>query len=199
MQQAEQQRGVCAFQRLRHLRSGQLRVRPGPPRSLPVDRHRLGAAVGRSAKHPLKVAVIFLSPQRNRASITSTAVGAQRAGEKPRRASWRREDAVAREAGDAVLKAGNLVVDLESYRATVDGSPVDLTYQEFELLTLLLKQTGRVVTYDDLVRARWNAAGGREVRRLTVLVCRLRAKLARSWPYQIRTVRRRGYGLLPAT
>lgn len=98
-----------------------------------------------------------------------------------------------------VLLAGNVAIDAASYRVAVAGEPVALTYQEFELLRLFVSQPGRIIPYDMLAGTLWNSTGPKEVRRLGVTVCRLRVKLAASWPYRIETVRGRGYGLVTST
>ena len=95
-----------------------------------------------------------------------------------------------------VMSAGNVLVDAASYRVTVAGETVALTFQEFELLRLFVGQAHRIIPYDMLAGTLWNSTGRKEVRRLGVVVCRLRAKLAASWPYKIETVRGRGYGLV---
>ena len=93
------------------------------------------------------------------------------------------------------LTAGNLHVDLEQYQAFVSGTPVTLTYQEFELLRLLVAGRDRIVSFDDLIEQLWHGSNAGTRRRLGVVICRLRAKLSNSWPYRIQTVRSRGYGL----
>ena len=95
-----------------------------------------------------------------------------------------------------MLSAGNVSVDLASYRATVASEPVELTYSEFELLRLLVGRADRIIGYEELARTLWSSSGRRERRHLAVMVCRLRAKLAASWPHRIETVRGRGYGLM---
>ena len=94
-----------------------------------------------------------------------------------------------------LLTAGNLRVDVAMYRAFVADQPVELTYQEFELLRLLVTNRDRIVSYNELVEAIWPGEKSVRHRRLGVAVCRLRARLAGSWPYRIQTVRSRGYGL----
>jgi DNA-binding response OmpR family regulator len=94
------------------------------------------------------------------------------------------------------LTAGNIAVDLDGFRVVVAEARVDLTFQEFELLKVLLSQPDSIVQYDELALALWGSAGGRKRRRLGVLICRLRAKLAASHPYRFETVRGRGYGLV---
>ena len=104
-----------------------------------------------------------------------------------------REPTATREA--TALTAGNLHVDLEQYQAFVSGTPVVLTYQEFELLRLLIAGRDRILSFDDLIEQLWHGSAVGTRRRLGVVICRLRAKLAHSWPYRIQTVRSRGYGL----
>jgi DNA-binding response OmpR family regulator len=93
---------------------------------------------------------------------------------------------------------GNLELDLEAFRVLLDGEVVELTFHEFELLILLARHLNRVESYKFLIE---NTLGdnGRDARRhLSVLIYRLRAKLDKSWPYRITTVRGRGYGFLIA-
>jgi DNA-binding response OmpR family regulator len=94
------------------------------------------------------------------------------------------------------LVAGNIEMDLDTFRASVAGRPVNLSYQEFELLRYLVGTPDRVASFAALGDLLWGAEGHRENRRLNVLVCRLRSKLTDSAPYRLATVRGRGYGLL---
>jgi DNA-binding response OmpR family regulator len=91
---------------------------------------------------------------------------------------------------------GNLTIDERTFAVTVKGSAVYLTFFEFELLRTLCRQVDRIVNYDALCQALWHSEGPRERRRLNVAICRLRTKLSASWPYQVQTVRGRGYGLI---
>lgn len=96
----------------------------------------------------------------------------------------------------SVAQAGNLVVNFDNYHVFVENEPISLSFQEFELLRALLSNIDRVISVDMLTRALWHASGHVYVRRLNVVVHRLRAKLATSRPYQIESVRGRGYGLI---
>jgi DNA-binding response OmpR family regulator len=100
------------------------------------------------------------------------------------------------EAGASRVRLGNVELDLGTYRVSIADRRPDLTYQEFELLRFLSRYPDQVVSFVALTRFLWGTAGQKEMRRLNVLVCRLRAKLAGSEPYLIETVRGRGYGLL---
>jgi DNA-binding response OmpR family regulator len=92
--------------------------------------------------------------------------------------------------------AGNIALDLSTYRVSVGERPANLSYQEFELLRRLASAPDRVASFASLSAFLWGTQGQRENRRLNVLVCRLRGKLAGSSPYRLETVRGRGYGLL---
>lgn len=94
------------------------------------------------------------------------------------------------------VSLGNLQLDLETFKVSVGPEPVRLTYQEFEVLRLLVESRDKVVTFEALTAAMWAASGQKETRRLNVLVCRLRRKLLPSAPYSLETVRGRGYGWL---
>jgi DNA-binding response OmpR family regulator len=94
------------------------------------------------------------------------------------------------------LTFGNVVVNTSTYSVSVEGEAIDLTFNEFELLRLLYREPNRVIDYDSLCESLWSSQGMKERRRLSVAVCRLRAKLARSIPYKVETVRARGYGFV---
>jgi DNA-binding response OmpR family regulator len=53
---------------------------------------------------------------------------------------------------DEVLKYGDLIVDLERCEASVRGVPVKLTASEFRLLSCLVRNPGRVLSSQSLVR-----------------------------------------------
>ena len=76
-----------------------------------------------------------------------------------------------------IIKFGKLVVDMEKHSAILDGKDVDLTTMEFEILSLLVRNPGRVLTRDrimDSIRGiEWKAFD----RSVDVLMSRLRQKL----------------------
>ena len=88
---------------------------------------------------------------------------------------------------------GQLVFDRDAHRATVKGEPLDLSPREWMLLELLLSQSDRVVTKDQIGQA-WDLerseAGGASS--IEVYIHRLRRKLEQSG-LSIRTVRGLGY------
>lgn len=92
-----------------------------------------------------------------------------------------------------------LVVDVLSRRVQVDGTEVDLTYKEFELLAFLVRHAHTIVTRDELMESVWaDALPTTGERTVDVHVRRLRAKLG-TYQRVISTVRGRGYRLDPDT
>jgi DNA-binding response OmpR family regulator len=99
---------------------------------------------------------------------------------------------------EGVRTLGNLSLNLNSYRVAVGTEVIGLTYHELELLRVLFDQYDRVIPYVEITERIWGTSERTALRHLNVLVHRLRAKIAASYPYAIETVRGRGYGLLKA-
>ena len=97
---------------------------------------------------------------------------------------------------DGYLVFGNLQVDPRTFGVTISDQAVDLTFYEFELLSLLCREVDRIVHYETICQTLWSSFGQLERRRLSVMIFRLRAKLSASWPYKVETVRGRGYGFI---
>ena len=90
------------------------------------------------------------------------------------------------------LTMGRLEMDPESHTVRVDGSRVELTLKEFELLRLFLEHPGRVFTRDQLLERIWSTDYVGETRTVDVHIGTLRTKLGQCGEY-IRTVRGVGY------
>jgi two-component system KDP operon response regulator KdpE len=78
---------------------------------------------------------------------------------------------------DAVLKAGDLEMDLEKRRVSIDGREVRLTRMEYELLRALMAHQNRVLTDRMLLQEVWGPEYGAEAHYLHVYVARLRRKI----------------------
>jgi two-component system KDP operon response regulator KdpE len=76
------------------------------------------------------------------------------------------------------LTAGPLVLDPAVHEVRVADERVDLTPREFEILRVLLGQSGRIVTKGHLLRAVWGEAYRGEDSYVYVHVSQLRRKLA---------------------
>jgi two-component system KDP operon response regulator KdpE len=89
------------------------------------------------------------------------------------RASLRR----AEPSGDPVVEIGELRVDLEKRSVTVAGARVQLTPHEFDLLALLARNAGKLLTHTTILREVWGPTYGRESHYLHVYVSQLRRKI----------------------
>jgi two-component system, OmpR family, response regulator RegX3 len=95
----------------------------------------------------------------------------------------------------ATIEAGPVRMDVERHVVTVDGQPTQLPLKEFELLELLLRNTGRVLTRGQLIDRVWGSDYVGDTKTLDVHVKRLRAKIEPdpTQPKHIVTVRGLGY------
>ena len=94
----------------------------------------------------------------------------------------------------SVLRAGNLIVNLDERTVTANGSRVNLTFKEFELLKLFLSHPKMVFTRDQLLANVWNIDYAGETRTVDVHIQTLRQKLG-DCGRMIETVRNVGYRL----
>ncbi|HET9518290.1 MAG TPA: response regulator transcription factor [Actinoplanes sp.] len=115
------------------------------------------------------------------------------------RAVLRRQSAEAAEVTAPTLAAGPVRMDVERHVVTVDGAAVQLPLKEFELLELLLRNAGRVLTRGQLIDRVWGADYVGDTKTLDVHVKRLRSKVEPepSSPRHIVTVRGLGYKFEP--
>ncbi len=93
------------------------------------------------------------------------------------------------------IHAAGIVIDEDSYTARVHGTPLNLTYKEFELLKYLAQHPGRVFTRAQLLNEVWGYDYYGGTRTVDVHVRRLRAKLGSENENLISTVRNVGYRL----
>lgn len=96
---------------------------------------------------------------------------------------------------DKVFSYGNLMVDFEKHEVTKNGDRVDLTLKEFELLELLIKNKGKVLTRDSLLDKIWGYEYIGETRTVDVHIRHLRQKIEDDDknPRYIETIRGIGY------
>lgn len=115
------------------------------------------------------------------------------------RAVLRRQSPEVADAGVPTLAAGPVRMDIERHVVTVEGGAVQLPLKEFELLELLLRNAGRVLTRGQLIDRVWGADYVGDTKTLDVHVKRLRSKIEPepSAPRFIVTVRGLGYKFEP--
>ena len=96
-----------------------------------------------------------------------------------------------------VFSNGDLTVDIPARIVTVYGKTVDLTPREFELLTMLVQNAGKVVTTHDLVRKAWGMTEQHATENIKPYIHYLRRKLEKdpTSPRWVTTVRGVGYRL----
>jgi two-component system, OmpR family, response regulator CpxR len=92
-----------------------------------------------------------------------------------------------------IAEAGGVWLECSARRARIEGTSVDLTAVEFDLLEHLVRHAGRKVLRDDLTRAAWGRQASPLDRSLDVHISRLRRKIASG--ARIVTVRGVGYML----
>jgi len=93
------------------------------------------------------------------------------------------------------VEAGPVRMDLDRHVVSVNGEHVPLPLKEFELLELLLRNAGRVLTRGQLIERVWGADYVGDTKTLDVHVKRLRGKIEPepSLPRHLVTVRGLGY------
>jgi two-component system response regulator RegX3 len=98
---------------------------------------------------------------------------------------------------EAILEGGRVRMDVDRHTVEVDGSPVPMPLKEFELLELLMRNPGRVLTRGQLIDRVWGSDYVGDTKTLDVHVKRLRAKLEPDpgEPKYLVTVRGLGYKL----
>lgn len=88
----------------------------------------------------------------------------------------------------------NIVMDTEKHLVKVDGEQVELTYKEFQLLKLFLRNVGIVMNRDTIMVKIWGTEYEGESRTLDMHIKTLRQKMGSSGN-RIKTIRNVGYVL----
>ena len=97
--------------------------------------------------------------------------------------------------GDATLEVGDVRMDLNTRTVVRGGRPVELTLKEFELLRMLMEESGKVVRRSELMDEVWDPNWFGPTKTLDVHVSSLRKKLEDdpAAPRYIHTVRGVGF------
>jgi two-component system KDP operon response regulator KdpE len=93
------------------------------------------------------------------------------------RVALRRLAVANQDSPEPVFELGSLKVDLSRREVTVDGAAVHLTPNEFKLLTMLVKNAGKVLTHRQLLHGVWGPGSGDETHYVRVYMNQLRQKL----------------------
>ncbi len=92
-----------------------------------------------------------------------------------------------------VFSLDGTVVNLNSRVVTVDGSEIELTLREYELLEILIKNKNIALSREKLLKLAWDYDYYGETRTVDVHIQKLRKKL--NWEDRIKTVYKMGYRL----
>ncbi len=95
----------------------------------------------------------------------------------------------------ATVEAGPVRIDVDRHVVTVAGSQITLPLKEFELLELLVRNAGRVLTRDQIIDRIWGSDYVGDTKTLNVHVKRLRTKVEQdpASPRHLVTIRGLGY------
>jgi len=96
---------------------------------------------------------------------------------------------------ESVLEVGGVRMDVDRHAVSVGGKEVPMPLKEFELLELLLRNAGRVLTRGQLIDRIWGADYFGDTKTLDVHIKRIRSKIEvdPSQPVLLLTVRGLGY------
>ncbi|WP_139416528.1 response regulator transcription factor [Agromyces laixinhei] len=96
---------------------------------------------------------------------------------------------------EAVIEGGRVRMDVDRHTVEIEGEPVPMPLKEFELLELLMRNPGRVLTRGQLIDRVWGSDYFGDTKTLDVHIKRIRSKIEQrpSDPVQLVTVRGLGY------
>lgn len=81
------------------------------------------------------------------------------------------------ESASGHFSAGDLEIDFDRRLVTAGGNPVHLTQTEYNIMALLARHTGKVLTYSTIIREIWGGMDNGSVKKLQVNMANIRKKL----------------------
>jgi two-component system response regulator RegX3 len=111
------------------------------------------------------------------------------------RAVLRRSSTGDADLDDRVLRGGRVTLDIDRHTVAVDGKQINMPLKEFELLEVLMRNEGRVLTRGQLIDRVWGSDYFGDTKTLDVHIKRIRSRIERepSSPVMLVTVRGLGY------
>ncbi|WP_298743132.1 response regulator transcription factor [uncultured Microbacterium sp.] len=96
---------------------------------------------------------------------------------------------------ERVVEGGRVSMDMDRHTVSVDGSVISMPLKEFELLEVLMRNTGRVLTRGQLIDRVWGSDYFGDTKTLDVHIKRIRSRIEKnpSEPVMLLTVRGLGY------
>ncbi|HCJ49714.1 MAG TPA: DNA-binding response regulator [Microbacterium sp.] len=111
------------------------------------------------------------------------------------RAVLRRSEVDELDVDDRVIEGGRVTLDIDRHTVAVDGAVISMPLKEFELLELLMRNAGRVLTRGQLIDRVWGSDYFGDTKTLDVHIKRIRSRIEQnpSDPVMLLTVRGLGY------
>jgi len=96
---------------------------------------------------------------------------------------------------ERILEGGRVTVDIDRHTVAVDGAVINMPLKEFELLEVLMRNSGRVLTRGQLIDRVWGSDYFGDTKTLDVHIKRIRSRIEQnpSEPVMLVTVRGLGY------
>ena len=86
-------------------------------------------------------------------------------------------------AADDVIRAGGIEVNKAAHEVTIDGTSIELSYKEFELLTYFMENQGIALSREKILNSVWNYDYFGDARTIDTHVKKLRSKLGAKGDY----------------
>lgn len=96
--------------------------------------------------------------------------------------------------GEEILRFGSITIDQENREVRVDGNLVKLTPTEYQLLTLLAQNKGKIVTHHQLLHTIWGPHADSNSHYLRIYIGQLRKKLEQDPTEPIHIINEPGVG-----
>ncbi|MGP6203342.1 response regulator [Microbacterium sp. F2] len=111
------------------------------------------------------------------------------------RAVLRRLSTAEADLDDRLLEGGRVTLDIDRHTVSVDGGEISMPLKEFELLEVLMRNAGRVLTRGQLIDRVWGTDYFGDTKTLDVHIKRIRSRIEKnpSDPTMLVTVRGLGY------
>lgn len=111
------------------------------------------------------------------------------------RAVLRRVSQAEADLDERVLDGGRVSLDIDRHTVAVDGSEINMPLKEFELLEVLMRNAGRVLTRGQLIDRVWGSDYFGDTKTLDVHIKRIRSRIEKNPgdPVMLVTVRGLGY------
>lgn len=79
-----------------------------------------------------------------------------------------------------IYQIADLTVDIEKHKVTLDGNDIHLTPMEYDVLTLLVKNAGKVLTHKYILKEIWGSYLESDTQTLRVFMANIRRKLEKN-------------------